>query len=231
MRLARLAILAAAVVVPAYAAAEPISDSDRAFLASHLKMTRQFVVDATRGLSREQWLYKPGPRWSIAQCVDHLGATEEYILGMVRGPLMKSSEPILPFPSLGRPAGAPVARPNRLPRVADALTLLALVDRAPALAIPLEGRPPVEEVAPRSELTDPEGILDRFQRARGAIIDYVATTADDLRGHFGATRHPGYYPAFDVHDGYQWLLRMSAHAERHTAQIHEVKDSAGYPSR
>ncbi len=41
------------------AQAESISDADRAFLTSHMRMTRQFLVDATRGLSRPQWLYKP----------------------------------------------------------------------------------------------------------------------------------------------------------------------------
>jgi hypothetical protein len=30
-------------------------------------------------------------------------------------------------------------------------------------------------------------------------------------------------------DGYQWLLLLSAHTERHTAQIAEVKAHTGFP--
>jgi formylglycine-generating enzyme required for sulfatase activity len=39
-------------------AAETISDGDRAYLISHLEMTREFVRDTTRGLTNEQWLYQ-----------------------------------------------------------------------------------------------------------------------------------------------------------------------------
>ncbi len=213
------------------AQAESISDADRAFLTSHMRMTRQFLVDATRGLSRPQWLYKPGPaRWSIAQCVDHLAATEEYVLDMVSGRLMESDVPIRVFPSLGG-ADTALRNPPPLPREADALTILAMVDRTPSVAVPVEQRPPIEEIAPRSAIDDPEGVLDRFLAARQAMIDYARTTTDDLRHHFATTTMRGYYPAYEFQDGYQWLLRMSAHAERHTVQIHEVKDSPGYPKR
>jgi hypothetical protein len=34
-----------------------------------------------------------------------------------------------------------------------------------------------------------------------------------------------------LQDGYQWLLRMSAHTERHLMQIHEIQDSPGYPAK
>jgi len=30
-------------------------------------------------------------------------------------------------------------------------------------------------------------------------------------------------------DGYQWVLLLSGHAARHTAQILEVKERPGYP--
>src|SRR5690349_21745589 len=66
-------------------AAQTLSDSDRAYLVSHLEMTREFVRDTTRDLTTEQWLYKPDTRhWSIAQCVDHLARTEAYVLSLVR---------------------------------------------------------------------------------------------------------------------------------------------------
>jgi hypothetical protein len=30
-------------------------------------------------------------------------------------------------------------------------------------------------------------------------------------------------------DGYQWLLLLASHTERHVAQMDEVKGQAGYP--
>jgi hypothetical protein len=36
--------------------------------------------------------------------------------------------------------------------------------------------------------------------------------------------------AFESMDGYQWVLTVAAHIERHTKQILEVKADAGFPS-
>ena len=225
------AILLLALIQPARGA-ENISDADRAYLLSHLAMTQEFVLDATRGLTKEQWRFKPAPaRWSIAQCIDHLGSTEEYILRMVRERLLKATSPIEPFPSLvgSRP---PVSEtPERLSEVADALLIRAMTDRTSAIAVPPDQRPPVEEVAPRDTFPDVQSALDHFRRSRTATIEYLRTTQDNLRGHFAYTRLDGYYPRFKFHDGYQWLLRMSAHTERHLIQVHEIKAGEAYPAR
>lgn len=37
------------------------------------------------------------------------------------------------------------------------------------------------------------------------------------------------FPHMHFSDAYQWLLRMSAHTERHLMQVQEVRRSAGYP--
>jgi hypothetical protein len=67
--------------MPRLLSAENISSVDRPYLVSHLEMTQEFVRDATRGLTNEQWLFKPAPlRWSITQCIDHLALIEEYVL-------------------------------------------------------------------------------------------------------------------------------------------------------
>lgn len=48
--------------------------------------------------------------------------------------------------------------------------------------------------------------------------------APALRGH--VIPHPFLGPW----DGYQWILAAGAHGARHTAQIEEVKASAGFPA-
>jgi hypothetical protein len=57
------------------------------------------------------------------------------------------------------------------------------------------------------------------------MATYVKTTTDDLHGHAGP------HPVFKMLDGYQWVLLLSGHSARHTAQIEEVKASAGYPPK
>ena len=70
---------------------------------------------------------------------------------------------------------------------------------------------------------------DRGQRevdlTRDATVTYVKTPADDLHGH--AAPHP----VFKTFDGYQWVLLLSGHSARHTAQIAEVKTAPGYPAK
>ena len=51
----------------------------------------------------------------------------------------------------------------------------------------------------------------------------MRTTPDDLRDHFVE------HPVFKTVDAYQIILMMSAHTQRHTAQLNEVKQAAGYP--
>jgi hypothetical protein len=48
------------------------------------------------------------------------------------------------------------------------------------------------------------------------VVEYVKTLQDDLRAH-GIQSPNGYV------DGYQFLLSLSAHGERHAQQIAEVK--------
>lgn len=212
------------------ARAESISDADRAYLVAHLDMTREFVVQATRGLSNGQWLFKPAPlRWSIAQCIDHLAATEEYVIKMVRERVLTAAEPLAgAFPSIGKKREAALQKPRRMSRLDDAIVLRWMTDRTSAVQTPVDQRPPIEEVAPRATFVDPHSALDHFLSVRAATIEYAKTTSDDLRGHFTRVALGPDFPDMQFHDGYQWLLRMSAHAERHLMQVQEVQRSQGY---
>jgi hypothetical protein len=225
-----LILLVAAAV--RFAGAETISDADRAYLVSHLEMTREFVRDTGRGLTKEQWLYHTAPRrWSIAQCIDHLAASEEYVLRMVRERLLSSNEPLInAFPSVGGGRKRVADPPRRMAHFEDAIIIRWMTDRTSASSTPVEQRPPIEEVAPSETIDRPQATLDRFLRVRAATIDYVRTTRDDLRGHFSQSPMEG-FPNVPFTDGYQWLLRMSAHTERHLIQVHEIRRSSGYPGR
>jgi hypothetical protein len=194
-------------------------------------MTQEFVRDATRGLTKEQWLFKPGPlRWSIAECIDHLARTEEYVLKVMREQVLTSKEPVYGvFPSTVRGKTSPPGeKPRRMTRADDAAVLLGMTDRAPAVARAVAERPPVEEIAPRTSIADPESALAHFLAVRTTTLAYVKTTEDDLRGHYTYVGGLSGFPSMRFHDVYQWLLRMSAHTERHLMQVQEVKRAEGY---
>ena len=222
--------LALPFVIVVAASSEPITDADRAYLISHLEMTREFVRDTTRGLTNEQWLYQPGPRrWSIAQCIDHLALTEEYVLQLVRKQMLTSNEPLRgAFPSTSKNRKQPADAPRRMSHVEDAFILRWMTDRTPATGTSVEQRPAIEEIAPRTKIDEPQSALEHFFRARTATINFLRTTQDDLRGHFALSPMEG-FPNMTFSDAYQWLLRMSTHTERHLMQVHEVRRSGGYP--
>jgi flavodoxin len=67
-----------------------------------------------------------------------------------------------------------------------------------------------------------EEALKSFMENRAKLIEYVNTTQEDLRNHVAALPVGSF-------DCYQMILFISAHSNRHTKQIEEVKASAGFP--
>jgi hypothetical protein len=70
-----------------------------------------------------------------------------------------------------------------------------------------------------------ERLPQEFSTARARTRDFACSTTADLRRYF--VRHF----VFGDLDGYQWLLFISGHARRHSAQAEAVKTSPGFPSR
>jgi hypothetical protein len=65
--------------------------------------------------------------------------------------------------------------------------------------------------------------LAAFQQRRELTLEYLKSSTDDLRAHTMP------HPAFGVLDGYQWLLFLPAHTERHALQIAEIQAHRDYP--
>jgi hypothetical protein len=94
----------------------------------------------------------------------------------------------------------------------------------------LERMPDRSHKAQAPEILRPTGrwatevdLVKAFNESRAANMEYIRTTKDDLRDHFFD------HPVFGSLDGYQWLLLLSAHSARHTAQIEEVKADPNFP--
>jgi hypothetical protein len=163
------------------------------------------LKDATKGLSAEQWKYKAAPdRWSVADCVEHLALTEEFLFQQqLQGRVMKT-------------AAAPVD-PSAA-KEGDEWILKVIPDRSNKAQAP-------EPLRPSGKWATPQEALKAFFASRKKTLEYVKKTQDDLRAHkleapFGRTL-----------DGYHWLLLVSAHTERHTAQALEVKADPSFPKK
>jgi hypothetical protein len=80
-----------------------------------------------------------------------------------------------------------------------------------------------ENLKPMNRWPNRDELTKAFEENRKATMDYVKTTTGDLRDHFAPHGAPG------LLDGYQWILFISAHSERHTKQIEEVKADPNFP--
>ena len=75
-----------------------------------------------------------------------------------------------------------------------------------------------------SPYKDLASTLKAFNEGRDSLINYVNTTHNDLRGHIADL-------GFAKVDAYQIILLISAHTNRHTQQLNEVKADVGFPKK
>jgi hypothetical protein len=181
-----------------------LSAGEREVALKSLQSTRDAFLKSIAGLSEKQWRFKPAPdRWSIAEVSEHIAVAESKIFGLVQGTIMVS----------------PV-NPEKCAEVAgkDEIVLERVPDRSHKVQAP-------EFLKPTNRWATREDVIKAFEDSRKATMDYVRTTNDDLRDHFGP------HPVLGTLDAYQWILLISAHSERHTKQIEEVKADPNYPKQ
>jgi uncharacterized damage-inducible protein DinB len=179
---------------------QTLTAADRDRALQYLESTRQAVLDATAGLSEAQWNFKPAPdRWSIAEVVEHIAAAEDYLMGMVTSQVMKAP---------ARPVGDDV-------KAIDDMVVAKVPDRSRKAQAP-------EPLKPTNRFGSPQASLKHFTDAR-AQTEVFLKTHDDLRDHAIDS------PMGKKLDGYEWVLFVAGHSERHTKQINEVKVDPNFP--
>jgi uncharacterized damage-inducible protein DinB len=179
-----------------------LSTEERETALKNLQATHDAFLKSIAGLSEKQWRFKAAPeRWSIAEVAEHITISESTFLGTLRTEVMTSP-----------------ADPSKRAEVKgkDEMVLKMVPDRTQKRHAP-ENLKPTNRWPNRDELTK------AFEENRKATMDYVKTTTADLRDHFAPHGSPG------LLDGYQWILFISAHSERHTEQIEEVKADPNFP--
>lgn len=177
-----------------------ISKEEREKALAHLQSTKAALMEAVDGLTEEQLNYKATPEsWSIAECVEHIAISEGMIFELIKESLKPEADPSL----------------RSEIKMTDDQVSVIIADRTNKVKTS-------EAFEPKDGFGSYEGSLEAFNDKRSTSIDFVEKTTDDLRNHYSD------FP-FGKLDTYQTILFMSAHTDRHTKQIVEVKENANFP--
>jgi hypothetical protein len=133
------------------------AEKDKAL--AYLESTKKDVLEATKNLSPAQWNFKAAPdRWSIAECMEHIAAAEDYIRGMVESGVMKAP-----------------AVPGRDIAAIDAGIIANVPERKNKVQAP-------EAIKPTNRFGSPQASLDHFVESRATTENFLKTTTG-LRDH------------------------------------------------
>ena len=180
----------------------PMTAEERMKAMEHLAMSKEKMLAAVKGLSKEQLNFKSSPEsWSVAECAEHLAIAETNLFGMVEGCLKNPADP---------------ASRSDLKSSDDDLMKM-ITDRTNKIKTS-------EAFVPSGKFGSFEGTVKEFSAKRDAHIAYVKMTKDDLRNRVAK------FP-FGAMDAYQTIMFMSGHTLRHTAQMEEVKANPNFPKK
>jgi hypothetical protein len=175
---------------------------ERDLLLEMLVSSQRRLIAATVELGLNQWTFAPGPeRWSIAQCAQHLTLSEDALLGIVRKQVLEAA---------ANPGAAATARGR------DGVVVGAMRDRS-------QRHKTFDFLVPQTIASSPAAFINSLLVKRAETMQYVRESGDNLHHHFAPLG-----PLGDL-DGYQWLLLLASHTDRHVAQMEEVKTQPQYP--
>jgi hypothetical protein len=196
-----LAALAGAIVFSSSLIAE-VTKADRDKLVEHLKKTEAAFLKSVDGVSDAQWSWKAAPdRWSVAEAAEHITKSEDLLRGMAEGTMKAPATPEILAKTKGK----------------EEMILKTIPDRSQKFKAP-------EPLVPKGSFASKAALIDAFKAARAKTLA-LAGGPSDLRAYAASGLPMGEM------DTYQTILFLSAHTERHTKQIDEVKTTAGYPAK
>jgi hypothetical protein len=183
----------------AAASAQDVTQAEKDKALQYLETTKKNVVEATKGLSEAQWNFKAAPDRWSVAQVTEHIAAAEDLL---RGMVKE------------KVMTAPAGEAGRDVQKTDEAVLAMVPDRSHKAQAP-------EPLVPTNRFGSPEASIKHFVESR-------ATTEDFLKSTTGLRDHVADSPLGKL-DGYQFVLLIAAHSERHTKQINEVKADPNFP--
>ncbi|MCK8479806.1 DinB family protein [Psychroserpens algicola] len=183
----------------------------KSYLVKYLELSKKGLENALSGLSKKQWHFKPADDvWSIAQIAEHLSKAESSLTGRAMS-------------TLDMPL-APEKNKNINDRILFVEDFISEKNRQTVKIPVAPGTEPAD--TKKVPWSNPKEFLSYFKAKRQKTIDFVKTTDKDLMNHFMPT-----IPKLGDMNSYLWLVFMSAHNSRHTAQMLEVMNHPDFPSR
>jgi hypothetical protein len=195
------ALVGAVVFSSSLLSAGETTKADRDMVVAHLNRTSEAFLKSIDGVSDAQWTWKSAPDRWS------VAETAEHITkaeDLLRGMV----EGMMKTP----------ATPEFLAKTKgkDEMILKVIPDRTQKFKAP-------EPLVPKGSFASKAALIEAFKAARAKTLALAKGPAD-LRS-FG-----GNLPSGEA-DAVQGILFLSAHTERHTKQIEEVKATTGYPGK
>jgi DinB family protein len=185
----------------AAASAEEVTQAEKDRALQYLESTKKNVLEATKGLSEAQWNFKPAPDRWSVAEVMEHIAAAEDFIRDI----LKEKVMVAPAGDSGRDA-----------KKTDEAVLAMVPDRTHKAQAP-------EPLVPTNRFGSPDGSIKHFVESRATTEEFLKTTTG-LRDH--VTDSP-----LGKLDGYEFILFIAAHSERHTKQINEVKADPNFPKK
>jgi DinB family protein len=188
-------------VEAAAAFAQEVTPAEKDRALQYLETTKKNVLEATKGLSEAQWNFKPAPDRWSVAQVMEHIAAAEDFIREI------TKEKVMV---------SPAGEPGRDVKKTDEAVLAMVPDRTNKVQAP-------EPLVPTNRFGSPEASIKHFVESR-------ATTEDFLKSTGGLRDHVMDSPLGKL-DGYEFVLFIAAHSERHTKQINEVKADPDFPKK
>jgi hypothetical protein len=181
--------------------ANTISDADRKFAIDNLKQTQADLMAAVKGLSDAQLNFKSAP--------DRWSILEcvQHITLASQG-IWQGQQSAIKQPNDS----------NWKANTSDEMLIKMTEDRSHKAQAPEPFKPV------HADFKTLDQTLAVFNADRNKLIAYVKDSQDDMRAHF-------FKAPFGIVDCYQMILVISAHTNRHTQQINEVKADPNFPKQ
>lgn len=185
----------------AAASAQDVTPAEKDRALQYLESTKKNVLEATKGLSEAQWNFKPAP--------------DRWSVAQVMEHIA-AAEDFIRDMTKEKVMTGPAGDAGRDVKKTDEAVLAMVPDRTHKAQAP-------EALVPSNRFGSPEGAIRHFVESRAATEDFLKNTAG-LRDHVMDS------PLGKL-DGYEFVLFIAAHSERHTKQINEVKADANFPKK
>ena len=187
--------------VAATAWAQEVTQAEKDKALQYLETTKKNVLEATKGLSEAQWNFKSAP--------------DRWSVAQVMEHIA-AAEDFLRTLDKDKVMTAPAGEAGRDVKKMDDGVLAMVPDRTNKVQAP-------EPLVPTNRFGSPEGSIKHFVESRATTEDFLKTTVG-LRDHVLES------PMGKL-DGYEFVLAIAAHSERHTKQINEVKADPNFPKK